>query len=356
MRILFLNADMDYAGASKMMVFVANTLAEYGHEVFFLTYRNGDKRQYLNPKIIHEHIQLETEGGRSITSMLRCIRVFHKYIKKNRFDAAVAFLSPSQLRLAFARIGTNTKLLYSHRADPTRENGTGLIAKLNKIAFAKADYYAFQTHGARNCFCDEIKERSCIIPNPISKIDNISDGNINRDKRIVITARLDIVQKRQDILIEAFNKLCKYTKDYTLDLYGDGADEEKLRELAEGNDKIVFHGAVSDVLNVIKNASMFVLTSDFEGIPNALMEAMAVGLPCISTDCSPGGAALLIENHTNGILVPCGDSDAICDAMKFYIDNPDKAEKYGEEAKKVSDDFSESVIADKWIRAVEKLK
>lgn len=354
MKLLFVNANIVNGGAEKMMVWLSGFMARK-HEVSFLTYRdNAEDFHDLDERV--KRIKLNSEAsGANIGQSLKTIAEIRKLVKKEKYDAAIAFLSPSQLRLAFACAGTKTKLLFSHRGDPTRNaDSKSFVQRLNAFAFSKADFYVFQTEGAKACFDDKIKARSRIIPNPIFNLTSCTDV-IKRDKRIVNVARLDKMQKRQDILIEAFNKFCKYNDEYTLDLYGDGPDEAELCQMARGNDRIAFHGAVRKVVEEIKSASMFVLTSDFEGIPNALMEAMALGLPCISTDCTPGGAALLIKNGVNGILVPCGDADALCDAMRFYADNKDLAEQYGTEAKKVLIDFSEEKIGNMWLDVIENM-
>ena len=91
----------------------------------------------------------------------------------------------------------------------------------------------------------------------------------------------------------------------------------------------IFEGKKDDILNEIKDSKLFVLTSDNEGIPNALAEAMSIGLPCISTDCTPGGARLLIEDGNNGLLVKKGDSIAISNAIISLIENPALCEKLG---------------------------
>ena len=92
------------------------------------------------------------------------------------------------------------------------------------------------------------------------------------------------------------------------------------------------------------DAYMFVLTSDYEGIPNSLIEAMSLGVPVVATDCTPGGAALLINNKNNGILVPRGSAHEVAKAMTYLLDNPSQAEKYGENARKVIEKYSEEKI------------
>ena len=354
MKLLFLNTNSDYGGASKILAFLANSMADLGYDVTYLTYRDDTELQnFINVK--HEHIQIESTGG-SIKTLIASVIKIRKYLKVNNFDVAVAFLSPSQLRLAFADMGLRTKIIFSHRGDPTRESVNNVfIHKLNELAFGMADYYVFQTEGAKSCFSKKIQSKSTIIPNPISKINRYSYTCIDKSNRIVHVARLDIYQKRQDILIEAFQKFNKEEPSYKLELYGDGPDMEKLQELAKGNDNIVFCGATNQVNKKIYGASMFVLSSDFEGIPNALMEAMALGLPCISTDCTPGGAALLIKDGVNGLLTERDNADALCKAMLKLARDKELADRLGNEAKKVSEIFAEERIIEQWKNVFEKL-
>lgn len=180
-------------------------------------------------------------------------------------------------------------------------------------------------------------------------------GNVTKD--IVCVARLDIKQKRQDLLINAFNIISNKYPEYKLKLYGDGFayDEKKLKEKASDNSNIIFMGATTDVSSAIQNAAFFVLSSDYEGIPKALLEAMSIGVPCISTDCSPGGAAMLIQNKKNGLLVPRNNANALADAMEYIICHPVEAELMGKNGMYVCDAFSEKKISEKWLSFIEKM-
>ena len=168
--------------------------------------------------------------------------------------------------------------------------------------------------------------------------------------------RLDIFQKRQDLLIEAFKKIAADYPDFILEFIGDGPDMEKLKAMSSDmNDRILFPGVSENVQKDIRKASMLVLSSDFEGIPNALMEAMSLGVPCISTDCRPGGAAEILINGENGLLVPAGDSGKLAEAMRKYLDDPEFAEQMGRNAINIADTFSQEKILDQWISFIERV-
>lgn len=357
MKLLFVNVDLGYGGAEKMMVWVANQMAKLGNDVTFMTYRD-EKANYqpLEPSIRRIHLQLEANGG-SIFGFLKSSRVLRKHIIKERYDVAVAFLSPSQIRLVKACKGTDTISLISQRGDPYYKSQLKGIRKIvskwmNKL-FYEADAYVFQTKQAMSYYPHYIQEKGAVIANPI----HISPRLVPRraDKRIVNVARLDIKQKRQDLLIDAFNMLSDKYPEYTLVLYGSGEDEQLLKTMASSNSRIVFKGVTNNVVESIQNASMFVLTSDFEGIPNALLEAMSLGVPSISTDCSPGGAAMLIDSPEKGILVEKGDAKALAAAMEKFIVNPDFAEECGKHAKVVNELYNENRIALEWKEFFDKI-
>lgn len=356
MKLLFLNTNIGYGGASKMIVWVANQCASAGHDVTLLTYRDCTVNQVVVSRVKHVHQQLEDINGK--VSIFHTIKWLKGFIIEERFDVAVAFLSPSQLRLYFACLGTKTKTLFSQRGDPfSTQKGlkAQLINIVNNWTFTHADELVFQTNQAMAFYGNAIKHKSTVIPNPINPLrrTEIRDGNIT--KRIVSVGRLDIRQKRQDLLIKAFCRICGKYPDYVLEFYGDGADELNLISMAQGIPQIRFMGKTANVTEAIQSASIFVLSSDFEGIPNALLEAMALGLPCISTDCSPGGAALLIQDKVNGILTKRGDVDELAKAMKFLLDNHEQAESLGKEAMAVAEIYSEERIREQWLGLLEKM-
>lgn len=350
MKILFLATEINYGGACKMLTTVANGMADYGHNVVFLTYRNRSEKTELNERVRYEHFDLENGLITSVKLLHTSFRL-RQYIKKNGFDVVIAFLKPSTIRMILACRGTKAKTIVSERGDPY-QSAAGLKSMigniLSKIAFLQADKIVFQTEKAKEFYPRRIHNRSVIIPNPVFVGNANTVSRSGREKRIVSVGRLDINQKRQDLLIDAFALISGKYSDYTLEFFGGGNDEAILKRKAAPYRNVIFKGVSSNVIEDIRNAALFVLSSDFEGMPNALMEAMAIGLPCISTDCSPGGAALLIEQGVNGILVPRGDARQLADGMDYMLSDIDRAEKMGIEARKINERFSLESIMKKW--------
>lgn len=358
MKLLFLNTNIGYGGASKMIVWVANQCALAGHDVTFLTYRDKDVRQSLDSKVKLVHKQLENDGEN--VNLLFTVKWLHRYIKVNSFDIGVAFLSPSILRMALAAKATGMKVIFSHRGDPYFESPTKslkskAVSWLNTWAFEQANVYVFQTKMAQAYYGKSIRNRSMVIPNPIRPMQRteVREGEIR--KSFVAIGRLDLKQKRQDVLIDAFNLISPKYPNFKLEIYGDGEDESKIKAMSAINPNILLMGKTSNVTEVIQNAWATVLSSDFEGIPNALLESMSLGVPSISTDCSPGGAAMLIRNNENGLLTPRGDIKALAEAMEYMINHPQEAEAMGNRALQVNNIYAENVIAKKWLDLIEKM-
>ena len=179
------------------------------------------------------------------------------------------------------------------------------------------------------------------------------DGSILRTKEIVAVGRIT-EQKNHKLLIQAFSQIVSDYPDYSLKIYGEqenaalaSAIQKEIKE--KGLEKRIHLMPPSkQIQNEIADAAFFVLSSDYEGMPNSLLEALALGLPCISTDCPCGGPAMLIQPGKTGLLVPVGDCKALQSAMKKYMDDPDYAANLGNKARAIRENVKESTIVKAW--------
>jgi len=204
-----------------------------------------------------------------------------------------------------------------------------------KHLYPKADGFIFQTDEAKDCLKDVITCESVVIPNPVNEVFLNKKISKKRNHDIVTVGRLES-PKNQKLLIDSFNLIKDTYQDYNLRIYGPGSLKETLEKQIDTlqlNDRVFLMGNSDDVARDIIDACMFVLSSDYEGMPNALMEAMALGLPCISTDCPCGGPKYLIQNNENGVLVPVNDAEKMAEAMRKILNDSAFAKKIGENAK-----------------------
>ena len=221
--------------------------------------------------------------------------------------------------------------------------------------FEQADGIVFQTPEAKACFSEKIQNKSVIIPNMVNEIFYSTAKKANR-KNVVTAGRLSS-GKNHKLLIEAFAKIKGNGAD-DLVIYGEGELRSALEEMVRqrGLDGRVFlPGAVTDVAGMLSAAKLFVLSSDYEGMPNALMEAMAMGLPCISTDCPCGGPHMLIEDGKDGLLVPVNDAEALAQAIQTLLQDEALADGLGANAQTKLKKCDPATIAGKWLEYIKQI-
>lgn len=271
-------------------------------------------------------------------------------MRKNPQATVLAFTESMILRLALTLPFVKNRIVLSLRNDPVSTPDSKLYRRLRDWAFSKSDANVFQTADAMNYFPQAVQDKSVIIPNPINPdLPEVYTGP--REKKIVAVGRLSI-QKNFRMLIKAFALLHKDYPDYFLVIYGRGELEDELKKQAEDlsvSDCVIFSGFSEHIYQDIQKSTMYVSSSDFEGISNSMLEALALGLPSVVTDCPAGGARLAIRNYENGILVPVGDEQAFYEAMKYMLDHPEDACRMGENAAKIRERWPIEKIANQWL-------
>lgn len=266
----------------------------------------------------------------------------------HRYDYVVSFGQNSFYILLLLRKKYGFKLVLSERNDPYAARP--LVASLRRKCYKNADRIVFQTIGAKTFYAGCTREKTHIIPNPITIPD--AKWNIDKTTKVIISVgRLDIRQKRQDILIKAFKQVVESYPEFVLEFCGDGPDRALLESLSVDlgiRDKVIFHGRLTNVQDYLLMARVFAFSSDFEGIPNALMEAMALGMPVISTKCSPGGAELLIDSGRNGFLVERGDVSGFAGKIMEMLSDSSLSANMGKRARLSMEAYNAKEIITQW--------
>lgn len=343
-------------GAERAVVNLAKELSDSGNDVTIVTSIKCDS-EYEVPTGV-KRIVLTTKGklGNIFNRMFLLGLKLRKIVKSEKPDVVVAFISGSIVRSVVATICTPTKVIASVRNDPNYEYAGKVGSFIGKKILPLVDGCVFQTEDAKAWFPTKLQNKSIVIKNAINPL----FFTAKRDPvkyRIVTFGRL-AHQKNQGLLIDAFCAVSKEIEDAELFIFGKG---ECYQELSSKiielnlNDKVHLMGETSKVLKELEKADIFVLSSDFEGMPNALMEAMAAGVPCISTDCPCGGPKSLIKNGTNGLLVPVGDSIAMAQSMKRLLNDDSLKYKIGEQASLDSAKLSPKNISNEWLEYIEKI-
>lgn len=355
MKVFFYITSIERGGgAERVICNLANQFSLAGNDCTMITSHPEEVEYALESDIKRVNLALSRTSGffrrnRELYSGLR------KLVLTEKPHVLISFMAEPNFRAVPACFGTDTKTIISVRNDPDREYPTFFHRILAKNLFKRADYAVFQTTDAKNWFPVKLRKKSEVIFNPIDE-KFLNEPLSERGKDIVATGRLE-PQKNHRLLIDAFTRIADRTEG-NLVIYGEGSLRGELQSRIDENgmhDRILLPGRTTDVISSIRNASMYVLSSDFEGMPNALMEAMALGLPCISTDCPCGGPGELIENGKNGLLVKTGSVSALSGAMLDILENSDKAAKMGSQAKKDCGKYTSSEIFRKWFSVVKKV-
>lgn len=349
MKVLFVASSLSYGGAEKMLAFVANGLCNRKHIVHIANLlEEQEEVQQLVPEIKVKKII--TGNTRYIEKIEKIINL-RRYILSEKFDVIVAFKSTPAWITCLAANHLNIPVVFSERSDPYIEN----LKRLRTFPYWKMINHAagavFQTCGARDYFDKGLQERSAVIPNPVFPANRERNTDAPEDRSIVSIGRFENRQKRYDVMLDAFSIFHASHPEYQLKLYGTGEDEQQIRQWVKDKglqESVQFMGYAGTPYKQMQNGNIFLITSDYEGISNAMLEAMAAGYPVVSTDSSPGGARMVIQNKENGLLVPAGDSKRAAEALSEYADNPDLRQKCAEAARDVSQRFEPNRILEQW--------
>lgn len=349
MKISMFIGSLTGGGAERVLCNLANFLVEKGHQVTVITNVENTDFYHLNPVIERYVLLYEKEKKNKLFNFIHCMKRLKKYVKQNSSDTYVVFLPLTTVMLLSLRKKVSGRIFVSERGDP--ENNSKLMKFLLGKKIHKADGVIFQTEKAKEWYVPYLrKTENTVIPNAVNPAFIIPEYSGEREKVIVGAGRLNS-QKNFPLLISSFAKIADKFPDYKLVIYGKGGLLGELQNLAKEKgieNRVEFPGYVPDMPERLEKASMFVLSSDYEGMPNALMEAMAVGLPVVSTDCGGGGARFLIKDGENGLLVPQGDANKMAKAMENILSSEEFAKKLSSNARKLQEELAPEKIYGEW--------
>lgn len=363
MKVVFLVTKLDYSGGPKMISWTANAFAKAGNKVYLLSIYSDEINQPLHDNI--EFVPLNYKQSRNwlirnSVEMIRDIHSINAFVKSINPDLVISFLYSVDFYYILMSKLKKQKIIVSMRLDPYSEKGIAAYVKheITKLA----DGLVFQTQNAMNFYGKKVKNKSVVIPNPVTRKTIIYSKDVkqftDRENIIVLPARLNIKQKRQDVMLKAFVGIYNTYPDFYLAFLGEGPDKERIKCISDElgiSNRVMFLGSIRTAEDYVSKCKIMVLTSDYEGMPNALIEAMSIGINVIATDCSPGGAAALIKNGENGFLINRGDAETLTQKIKFLIENPNTADRMAYSAKRLQSELAEDLIAEKWNKFTKKI-
>ena len=350
MKIGFIIGNLDYSGAEKIARHLITALIAKGHELGVILLSR--KEPYNDLQGVSQYPIFVT-GNRFVRVLTRQSKI-KKIVKDAGFDVVLSFGVKFNLDAMEALADTGIPTILCERNDPVNDPRSLLLRLRRWLCYPKAAGFVFQTERIGDFFGKKIKSRSVIIPNFIEKqYPYLYDGK--KDNNIVITARLDDNQKNISMLLRAFKRFLSNHPDYHLYIVGDGPDRNKFESFVEASSlgsNVTFTGK-QNVLPYLEIAKFYVLSSNYEGMPNSLIEAMAVGLPCISTDCSGGGAEALITHMKNGLLTPVRDEDSLVNYMDLLASDDELCKTLSHNAYAINNTLEFSKIINMWVNYLE---
>ena len=285
-----------------------------------------------------------------IWEYVRTPRNIRRIVKRIRPDVVISWRANAGCMTVLACIGLNVKTVYSERSDPYME--TSALLKIATRICGYSDGGVFQTKQAR-AYYKRLAEKSIVLPNPVL-LNQVELEYLPLNKRnhnIIWIGRIQEPQKRLDVLLNAFNFIHNARANVMLSIYGIGPYMDETIALSEKlglKEYVIFHGSTDNAIETLKDYSLLILSSDYEGIPNVIIEAFIAGVPVVSTDCSPGGARVLIEDGVNGFVVPIGNYELLGRKACELLDNPSLAEEFIKKSKERLKRFDSNEIFNQW--------
>lgn len=348
-RINFVCAYLGIGGAERVMSLLIDEFINKGYTVRLMI-THDYRIDYYIPKTV-EVVFLDWSRSWNLFKRFRKIRELRKLIKG---EIVISFLNGSIRDVAIAVIGLqNTTFIASERNNPKVEPN-GMINKAIRIlAFTIAEKVVFQNEMAKNYFPKHIKNKGLVIKNPIN---SYLPKPYDRKRKVIITLSRLSPQKNLKLLVDSFTQFYEKHTDYRLYIYGEGPLKDKLEryiEMLHMSDYIDLKGFVKDPWESIGDCMMYVSSSDYEGVSNSIMEALAMGLPVVATDCPYWGNRELIDDGINGFLVPTGNSRAMVKAMTKIVEDKALADSMSNRAYEIRGKYNIETIANKWLSLME---
>ena len=341
-------ATLGTGGAERVLSILSKSLADEFDEVKIVMWDGGEAYYPIDDRIKNFSLpQLSGNQGR-----LNQIKAYRQFIKRENPDLILSFLTPYNMLVILSTLGLKQKVIVAERTDPKRVLAGGRpMLLLRDLLYRKADGILTQTEYAKDCYGVRFADKTKVIYNPIMMDEDYVGKALStkKDKAIVAVGRLEAI-KDQKTMIEAFEQFHNNHNDYRLVIYGEGPLRSTLEDIIIGKglqESIILAGRNNKVWDKMISADCFLLTSLAEGMSNAMLEAMCLGLPVISTKVA--GSTDFIQDRKNGFLVDLKDTKTIALRLEELVENPDLQKSIGSEATKLYEQLKADIICSEWI-------
>lgn len=353
MRIGIISGSLYGGGSERMTAVLANGLVNRGNRVYLLTQEKREKEYSLDSRVKRTCV-LQASCG--FGDLLKDSIYVRRFADRHKLDVVLGMGIFWNLCVCMAGCGIHAKTVVAERNDPVHDVLSKKTRLLRKLLYPMARGFVFQTKKEMLFYSKRIQKRGFVIHNALS--DNLPMRSDIHEHELVAIGRI-MPQKNYAMMLRALKIVVERHPEYKLRIFGnlgDNQEKAKLDQLLldlKLTDNVIFEGFCLDVHNKIKDSDIFIMTSDFEGMSNALMEAMAMGFPVVCTDCHGGGPRELIEDWKNGFLVPIGNVQCMAEKIIWLIEHPEEKEIMGKHAAEIRKSHGSKQIVKQWEKALE---
>ena len=347
-KITIFVGTLEKGGAERVISILSKKMIENEMDVEILLFYNSKIYYPIDERIKVTSVEKETGS----TNLMKNLFWMRRYIKNNT-GCLISFLASLNIFALTASLGLNIPVIVADRNDPRKVPESYLKRKLRDVLYHLAYRVVVQTSHNKEYFNNIIKRKTIIIHNPVDLGNDIGIAIQTPKKKKIVTVGRLMQQKNQKLLIDSFSSVSQKYPEYCLCIYGEGPVRKELEDYIQGKhleEKVFLMGQVDNIFEEISDAELFVLSSDYEGMPNALIEAMCIGLPVISTDVS--GAKDLIENNVSGIVVDVNSKKQLTEAMEKMLANEAFRVNCSRKAINVAKRLSPDVIFKEWLDVI----
>lgn len=357
LKIAFLINKLGAGGAERVVTTLANKLSEC-YTIYIITFSKSEPFYNLNREVqvipCFKQIESSNTIQEALSNNYLLLKQINAIVKTNQINLLIGFMTSANVLATVVAKLNNIPVIISERNNPDKQWISGFWKLLRIMTYPFANHLVVQTSEIEHYFAKKIrKDRLHILPNPISP-ELTLNRNIKAIKQdIILNVGSLTDQKGQDILIKAF--ALTYIDDWRLVIVGEGPKREKLeiliKELGIEQD-VTLLGRIKDVHHMYNTSKIFAFSSLYEGFPNALIEAMHYGLPCVATDC-PTGPSELIENNINGYLTPLNDEKILAEKLRLLMHDDKKRALFGTRAIETVEKYEIDMVIKEWRLLIE---
>lgn len=331
---------------------LANAWTDAGHDVSLVTTHDDGGRPHYE---LDNRVSLRSVDprGSGLDKQPRIVRNLRKELRRANPDVVVSFLNYTNVIALIASRGLGCPVIVSERLDPRIIAIGPLWSTLRRITYRWAECLVVQTPTAARLLEYLAPGRTTIIPNPVPAppppLDAAIESCIPAVPTVLAVGRLQ-PQKGFDLALRAMAELGPAHSDWQLVILGEGPERgalEALRDELRLGGRVHMPGRVSDTWPWLRRADIFLMSSRSEGFPNALCEAMAAGVPVISTDCLSGPSDIVTPG-VDGLLVEPENVESMAVALRTMMDSDDLRRRLAKAAPRIIERYSLENVLELW--------